>query len=88
MMFITFRVFLNTDRKKLVVAPDLMAKVRRGLLTMMLDRGYVQAKRLLLRRRQAYANKQNTLFLSARDPASIKSNSCAYGVCWGRMNIF
>ena len=37
MMFMTLRVLLSTDRKKLVVAQDLIAKGRRRLLTMLLD---------------------------------------------------
>jgi hypothetical protein len=41
MMFIAFRVFLSTEREKLVVAPDLIEKERRRFLTMVLDRGYV-----------------------------------------------
>jgi hypothetical protein len=41
MMFITLRVFLSTERKKLVVAPDLIAKEGQKFLTMVLDRGYV-----------------------------------------------
>jgi hypothetical protein len=38
MIFITLRVLLSMDRKKLVVAPDLIAKGRRRVLTMLLDR--------------------------------------------------
>jgi hypothetical protein len=41
MMFIAFRVFLSPKRKKLAVAPDLIAKERRRVLTMVVDRGYV-----------------------------------------------
>lgn len=39
MMFIILRVLLNTDRKKQVVAQDLIAKGRWRLLTMLLDQG-------------------------------------------------
>jgi len=41
MKFIAFRVFLSTEREKLVVEPDLIEKERRRFLTMVLDRGYV-----------------------------------------------
>jgi hypothetical protein len=64
MIFITFRVFLSTERKKMVVAPDLMAKERRMFLTMVLDRGYVGESSLgyaRLKTSKMRANKQNTL---------------------------
>ena len=89
MMFITLRVFLSTERKKLVVAPDLIAKEGQKFLTMVLDRGYVgvsikgrytirdQAQVWVMRPKTSKmrVNKQTKHALSARDQSKSMSST-------------